>query len=52
MKKFKYKNLKELILRIQPETMDKQRILLDQTIEDWKGEVEQVDDILVVGRRF
>ncbi len=52
MKKFKYKNLKELILRIQPESMKNQRALLDQTIEQWRGELEQVDDILVIGRRF
>jgi len=52
MKKFKYKNLKELILRIQDQSMDQQRNILDQTIEEWKGNVEQLDDILVVGRRF
>jgi len=52
MKKFKYKNLKELILRIQPESMEKQRTILDQTLEEWRGDVEQLDDILVIGRRF
>ena len=52
MKKFKYKNLKELILRIQDQSMEQQRTIMDQTIEDWKGDVEQLDDILVVGRRF
>ena len=52
MKKFKYKNLKELILKIQPETMANQRTILDQTIEEWRGDVEQIDDILVIGRRF
>jgi len=52
MKKFKYKNLKELILKIQPETMADQRSILDQTIEQWRGDVEQIDDILVIGRRF
>jgi ligand-binding sensor domain-containing protein/serine phosphatase RsbU (regulator of sigma subunit) len=52
MKKFKYKNLKELILKIQPETMDNQRAIMDQTIEQWRGDVEQVDDILVIGRKF
>ena len=52
MKKFKYKNLKELILRVQPESMENQRSILDQTIEEWKGDVEQLDDILVIGRRF
>jgi ligand-binding sensor domain-containing protein/serine phosphatase RsbU (regulator of sigma subunit) len=52
MKKFKYKNLKELILKMQDQTMEQQRIILDQTIEDWRGDVEQLDDILVIGRRF
>ncbi|MEN8230761.1 MAG: two-component regulator propeller domain-containing protein, partial [Bacteroidota bacterium] len=52
MKKFKYKNLKELILKIQPETMDGQRAMMDETIEHWRGDVEQLDDILVIGRRF
>lgn len=52
MKKFKYKNLKELILRIQPETMADQRAIMDETIEQWRGDVEQLDDILVIGRRF
>ncbi len=52
MKKFKYNNLKALILKIQPETMANQRSILDQTIEQWRGDVEQLDDILVIGRRF
>lgn len=52
MKKFKYRNLKELILKIQPESMTQQRIILDHTIEKWRGDIEQLDDILVIGRRF
>jgi hypothetical protein len=32
--------------------MANQRSILDQTIEEWRGDVEQVDDILVIGRRF
>jgi len=52
MKKFKYRNLKELILRIRDESMSRQREILDETIENWKGDIEQLDDILVVGRRF
>jgi serine phosphatase RsbU (regulator of sigma subunit) len=52
MKKFKYRNLKELILKIQPETMPQQRIILNHTIEKWRGDIEQLDDILVIGRRF
>ena len=52
MKKFKYNRLKELILKIQDQGMEDQRTILDQTIERWKGELEQLDDILVIGRRF
>jgi serine phosphatase RsbU (regulator of sigma subunit) len=52
MKKFKYRNLKELILKVQPESMPQQRIIFDLTIEKWRGDIEQLDDILVIGRRF
>ena len=52
MKKFKYKNLKETILKIQPESMSQQRAILDHTIEKWRGDLDQLDDILVIGRRF
>ncbi|MEN8157260.1 MAG: two-component regulator propeller domain-containing protein [Bacteroidota bacterium] len=52
MKKFKYKNLKALILKIQGQSMEEQRITMNQTIEEWRGDLEQVDDILIVGRRF
>ncbi len=52
MKKFKYRALKELILSFQDQSMEQQRLILDQTIEEWKGEVDQLDDILVIGRKF
>ena len=32
--------------------MLEQRNLLNQTIEDWKGELDQVDDILVIGLKI
>jgi len=51
-KKFKYKNLKETILKIQEETMLQQRVIMDHTIEKWRGDLDQLDDILVIGRRF
>ena len=51
-KKFKYKNLKETILKIQKESMSQQRAILDETIEKWRGDLDQLDDILVIGRRF
>lgn len=51
-KKFKYRNLKETILSIQNESMSQQRAIMDQIIEDWRGDLDQLDDILVIGRRF
>jgi serine phosphatase RsbU (regulator of sigma subunit)/ligand-binding sensor domain-containing protein len=48
-KKFMAKRFKELILRINELSMDKQRESLEKSIEDWKGQVSQVDDILVIG---
>lgn len=51
-KKFKTANLKELLVSVYAMPMDEQRQVLDKTIEDWRGGHEQIDDILIVGRRF
>jgi ligand-binding sensor domain-containing protein/serine phosphatase RsbU (regulator of sigma subunit) len=51
-KKFKYRSLQELILKVRDLSMEEQKSILDQTIEAWRGDVEQLDDILVIGRRF
>jgi serine phosphatase RsbU (regulator of sigma subunit) len=49
-KKFKYQNLKDLLLEIHMEDLEKQKKILDETIEKWKGgKYEQIDDILVMG---
>jgi serine phosphatase RsbU (regulator of sigma subunit) len=48
-KKFKYIRLKELLLKIAAEPMEKQKRALDETIEAWRGSFEQIDDILVMG---
>lgn len=51
-KKFKYKALKELLLSIQQKTMEEQKIVLNSTFEKWRGNLEQVDDVLVIGIRI
>ena len=51
-KKFRYKQLEELLLSINDRSMPDQKQILDKTIEDWKGTCEQVDDILVIGIRI
>jgi len=50
-KKFMSKNFKELLISIHKKAMNQQKEILDNTIEDWKGNVEQIDDILVMGLR-
>jgi serine phosphatase RsbU (regulator of sigma subunit) len=48
-KKFKYKQLQEKLLAIAHLTMEEQKAELENTLETWKGSLEQVDDILVMG---
>ncbi len=51
-KKFKYKELKQLILDNCKLTMQEQKTILDKTFESWKGDLEQVDDVLIIGIRI
>lgn len=48
-KKLMKKNFKELLLSIQDKNMDDQCLHLDQFITEWRGDMEQTDDILVMG---
>ena len=48
-KKFKYKQLNEKLLAISSQPMSEQKIILEKTFDDWKGSLEQVDDVLVIG---
>lgn len=51
-KKFKRSRLKELLLFLSSKSMQDQEKILDTTIEEWKGTLEQIDDILVMGVRI
>jgi tetratricopeptide (TPR) repeat protein len=48
-KKFKYKPLQEKLLSITTLKPEAQREELEKTMNDWKGNLEQVDDILIIG---
>ena len=48
-KKFKYKQLNEKLLAISAQPLAEQKDILEKTFEDWKGNLEQVDDVLVIG---
>jgi serine phosphatase RsbU (regulator of sigma subunit) len=51
-KKFKYKTLNALLSEISQEPLDTQRKKLDRAFEDWKGNLEQIDDVCIVGLRI
>jgi serine phosphatase RsbU (regulator of sigma subunit) len=48
-KKFKYKSLQQLLISNQTLSMADQGLLLGNIIEEWRGGLEQVDDILIIG---
>ncbi|MBN2348509.1 MAG: SpoIIE family protein phosphatase [Bacteroidales bacterium] len=51
-KKFKTYNLKELFLKIHKKPMNEQLEILESTFFQWMGENDQIDDILIIGRKF
>ncbi|MDQ3046955.1 MAG: tetratricopeptide repeat protein [Bacteroidota bacterium] len=48
-KKFKLSSLKELILSIVHLPMDEQMKAIDKNLVEWRGKIDQVDDILIIG---
>ncbi|MBK7312003.1 MAG: tetratricopeptide repeat protein [Sphingobacteriaceae bacterium] len=48
-KKFKYKQLNELLLSLNTVPLNEQKQILEQTFKTWKGNLEQVDDVLIAG---
>jgi len=50
-KKFKHKQLRELLLTISHRPMAEQEKILDTKFEDWKGMMDQTDDVCIIGIR-
>jgi serine phosphatase RsbU (regulator of sigma subunit) len=50
-KKFKHKQLEQLLVEIHALPMEEQKAILDKRFEDWRGSLEQVDDVTVIGVR-
>jgi len=48
-KKYKYRRFRHLLLTIHKLPPEQQLAYLDKSFEDWKGDQEQVDDVLIVG---
>lgn len=50
-KKFMYKQLKQLLIEISPDSMETQQQKLSTTLANWKKDMGQVDDITIIGIR-
>ncbi len=51
-KKFKAKPFKEMLSVIYQKPMDEQFIIIAKTFDDWKGDIDQVDDVCVVAVKY
>ena len=51
-KKFMVKKMREYVLSISHLPMQEQYQKLDEVFSKWKGELEQVDDVCVIGVRI
>jgi len=51
-KKFTAKRLGHLLVDIAKYNMEKQKIIIEQTFNEWKGNNVQVDDYTIIGLRF
>ena len=48
-KKFKYSRFKEILVEIHQKEMPEQHDILNALIEEWQGDLEQIDDVCVIG---
>jgi len=51
-KKFKRNNIRELIRKVHNRPMKHQKDIFKAEFKEWKGRLEQTDDVLVMGIRF
>jgi serine phosphatase RsbU (regulator of sigma subunit)/Tfp pilus assembly protein PilF len=51
-KKFKSNSFRELLLSIQHKAMEEQKTIIDESFESWRGDLEQIDDVCIIGVRI
>ena len=51
-KKFMAKHFRDLLLEVHKQPVNLQKEILNKTFEDWRGNHDQVDDILVIGLKI
>jgi serine phosphatase RsbU (regulator of sigma subunit) len=51
-KKFKAQAFRELLLTVQDKNMEQQKQIINDIFENWKGNLDQIDDVCVIGVRI
>ncbi|MDF1573781.1 MAG: transporter substrate-binding domain-containing protein [Bacteroidales bacterium] len=51
-KKFKYLQLRNLLASVSQKEMPEQGLQLDREFEQWKGDLDQIDDVVLIGLKF
>ena len=51
-KKFMLRSLKELLLSVQDKGLSEQKQIINSTFDNWKGDLNQIDDVCVIGVRI
>lgn len=51
-KKFKYKPFKKLLIDNQEKSLKEQSNIIDKAFESWRGDIEQIDDVCIIGVRI
>ena len=50
--KYKSANFKKFLLSICDKSINEQQLLLSKEFDSWKGDLEQIDDVCVMGVRI
>jgi len=48
-KTFRSENFKKLLINIHQIPVYEQKVILEEKLDEWRGNIEQIDDILVAG---
>jgi phosphoserine phosphatase RsbU/P len=51
-KTFRSENFKKLLINIHQMPVHEQKVILEEKFDEWRGNIEQIDDILVAGLRM
>jgi hypothetical protein len=51
-KKYKYKQLEELLIAKNTPSLPEQKNILEKSFDEWKGDLEQVNDVTIIGIRI